>query len=252
MIRIENVDWSIGEKALLKAINLTLPDSGITALIGPNGAGKSTLLSIMARLNPLQGGEIFIDEKPLKAYSARAMAKKLTILTQLNHIQARLTVNDLLLFGRYPIHQGRPNDNDRREVDAMLERFSLQAEKYRYLTTLSGGQLQRALIAMTLCQQTPYVLLDEPLNNLDMYHARELMRTLTSYVRQKGISVTMVVHDINMAAAWADRIVAIKDGRIVTEGTPQSVVTPANLKAIFNMDVDILMHKGKPLVVSSL
>ncbi len=252
MIEISHLHYRIGQSPILKDISLTLPEKGMTALIGPNGAGKSTLLSFISRLEPIQEGDIRIDGRSLATIDSREMAKTLAILTQYQDIQTRLTVHELLGFGRYPYHQGKPTEADEIVIDEMLERMELTALKGRYLNTLSGGQRQRALIAMTLCQSTKYLLLDEPLNNLDMYYARELMRTLKVYVEEKKIGVTMVVHDINMAAAWADHIVALKNGSVIREGSPGEVVTVNNMKDIFNMDVDVLDHRGKPLVVNCL
>ena len=252
MLDIKNLRYEIDGWEILRDINITLPDEGMTALIGPNGAGKSTLLSLVTRIEPMSGGEVTVDGRALHDIPPPEMAKKVAILTQHQDIQTRLTVRDLLSFGRYPYHQGRPKAEDDAVIDEMLDRMDLRKLADRYLSTLSGGQRQRALIAMTLCQSTKYIFLDEPLNNLDMYYARELMRTLDVYAREKHCSILMVIHDINMSAAWADRLIAIKGGRVVREGTPNEVVTVENMQTIFDMDVEVLTHKGKPLVVNCL
>ena len=249
MIKVENVSHKIGQSTILNNINLTIQNGGITALIGANGAGKSTLLSLIARLQSLQSGKITLDTLNLSETPSRQIAQHLAILTQDNVIHSRITVQDLLFFGRYPHHQGRPMEEDQRIIQEALKRFDLDLLAYRFLSELSGGQRQRALIAMTFCQQTDHVLLDEPLNNLDMFHARELMRLLRQLTDELALTTVMVVHDINMAAAYADTIVAMKNGEIAMIGTPTEIITKENLKFVFNLDADVLDYEGKRLVV---
>ncbi|AIL32172.1 iron ABC transporter ATP-binding protein [Basilea psittacipulmonis] len=252
MITTHQVNFDIAQERILKDINLDIPEKGIVAIIGPNGAGKSTLFSLIARLQGLEVGDILIDGTSIKVQKSAQIAKQLAILTQQNDLNHRITVQDLLMFGRYPHHQGRPTTQDTHVVNEMLATFELTALKDRLLSTLSGGQKQRALIAMVFCQDTHYVLLDEPLNNLDMYHARELMRTLKKLSDEKGLNTIMVVHDINIAAAWADHIIAMKDGSIAIQGNPKDVITKENLKHIFSMDTEILLYQDKPLVITHL
>lgn len=249
MIEVRNLSYHIGQTPILDNINLSIPDGGITALIGANGAGKSTLLSLIARLNPLQSGQIFLDHCNISTTPSRDIAKNLAILTQDNVIHSRITVKDLLMFGRYPHHQGKITPLDHKIIGEALQRFDLVGFSHRFLSELSGGQRQRALIAMTFCQQTSHVLLDEPLNNLDMYHARELMRLLRKLTDELALTTVMVVHDINMAAAYADTIVAMKNGRIKMIGSPKEIITEENLKTIFDLDAEVLEHQGKPLVI---
>lgn len=249
MIKINNIQHNIGNATILKNINLTIPNGGITALIGANGAGKSTLLSLIARLQPIQQGQILLDQMDIATTPSRTIAQHLAILTQDNAIHSRITVQDLLMFGRYPHHQGKIQPQDREMVAHALDRFDLTALADRYLSELSGGQRQRALIAMTFCQKTSHVLLDEPLNNLDMFHARELMRLLRKLTDELQLTTVMVVHDINMATAYADTIVAMKDGEIIMTGNPNDLITPETLKTVFNLDAEVLDYQGKKLVV---
>ncbi|WGE90013.1 ABC transporter ATP-binding protein [Actinobacillus arthritidis] len=249
MIEIQNVSHKIGSATILNNINLHIPNGGITALVGANGAGKSTLLSLIARLQTIQSGQILVNNHNVTHTDSRIIAQNLAILTQDNVIHSRITVNDLLMFGRYPHHQGKIRAEDRNIVEEALQRFELEDLKHRFLNELSGGQRQRALIAMTFCQQTKYVLLDEPLNNLDMFHARELMRLLRKLTDELQLTTVMVVHDINMAASYADTIIAMKNGSIVMSGTPTDIITQENLKSIFNLDAEVLTLHGKPLVI---
>ncbi|HFC8466107.1 TPA: ABC transporter ATP-binding protein [Neisseria subflava] len=249
MITIRNVSFHIDTRPILDNISLDIPEGGITALIGPNGAGKSTLLSFMARLQPLVHGDISYAGKDIKTTPTAELARTLSILTQENSIMSRITVRDLLMFGRYPYHQGRPSAECRRIVNGAIEEFHLQDLSDRYLTELSGGQRQRAMIAMVFCQSTDYVLLDEPLNNLDMYHARSLMQILQKLTREHKRTTVTVLHDINQAAAYADHVVAMKNGQVAMQGKPNDIFTAANIKTLFDMDVDVLDYEGKKLVI---
>lgn len=246
MITIRNVSYRIGTRPILDNVSLDIPEGGITALIGPNGAGKSTLLSFMARLQPLAHGNISYAGKDTPTAE---LARTLSILTQENSIMSRITVRDLLMFGRYPYHQGRPTAECRRIVNGAIEEFHLQDFADRYLTELSGGQRQRAMIAMVFCQRTDYVLLDEPLNNLDMYHARSLMQILRRLTDEHKRTTVVVLHDINQAAAYADHVVAMKNGQVAMQGKPDDIFTAANIKTLFDMDVSVLDHQSKKLIV---
>lgn len=250
MISIKNITHRIGSQTILDNVSLDIPQGGITALIGPNGAGKSTLLSFMARLQELpQGAHISYKGQNLAHTPTAEMAKTLSILTQENSIHSRISVRDLLMFGRYPYHQGRPTPTDTEIVENALVQFKLEALACRYLTELSGGQRQRAMIAMVFCQSTEYVLLDEPLNNLDMYYARALMQLLRELTHEHQRTTVVVLHDINQAAAYADHVVAMQNGQVRFAGSPETVFTAENIRILFDMDVEVLQHKGKPLIV---
>ena len=249
MIQIQNISHQINGHPILNNITLDIPKNGITALIGANGAGKSTLLSLMARLQPTQSGSIAYNGRDLAATPTAEAAKILSILTQENSIHSRISVRDLLMFGRYPYHQGRPTDEDKAIVEQAVVQFQLEPIAHRYLTELSGGQRQRALIAMVFCQSTEYVLLDEPLNNLDMYYARQLMQLLRELTHRHNRTTVVVLHDINMAAAYADHVVAMQRGEVKLAGSPDEVFTAENIKTLFDMDVDVLDYKGKKLIV---
>lgn len=252
MIEIKNISYHIGKQTILDDVSLNIPQNGITALIGANGAGKSTLLSLMARLRPLETGSIAYSGRDLANTPTAEVAKILSILTQENSIHSRISVRDLLLFGRYPYHQGRPTTEDKQIVEQAISQFQLHDLANRYLTELSGGQRQRALIAMVFCQSTEYVLLDEPLNNLDMYYARNLMQLLRELTHQHQRTTVVVLHDINQAAAYADYVVAMQKGKVKFAGSPEDVFTVENIKILFDMDVDVLDYKGKKLIVHHL
>ena len=256
MIKITGISHHIGKQQILHDINLALPPSQVIALIGPNGAGKSTLFSVMARLQPLQSGQVSFavnnEERDIVRCDARTLSKTVAMLGQDNHVQGRLRVHELLMFGRYPYHQGQPTANDQQKVQEIIERFELQPLAERFLSTLSGGQRQRVLIAMIVCQDTPYLLLDEPLNNLDMYHAGRLMRELRELSHTQQKTVVIVLHDINQAAQFADTVVTMKDGRVLATGAPVEVLTQETMKDLYNVDVTVLNHQGRPVIVDTV
>ena len=256
MIKINNVSHHIGKQQILHDITLSLPPSQIIALIGPNGAGKSTLFSVMARLQPLQSGQVsFVvgnEKHDIANCPARTLSKTVAMLGQDNQVQGRLRVHELLMFGRYPYHQGQPTTDDQQKVQEIIERFELEPLAERFLSTLSGGQRQRVLIAMIVCQDTPYLLLDEPLNNLDMYHAGRLMRELRELSHTEQKTVVIVLHDINQAAQFADTVVTMKEGRVLATGAPVDVLTHETMKELYKVDVTVLNHQGRPVIVDTV
>ncbi|MDV2860090.1 ATP-binding cassette domain-containing protein [Psychrobacter sp. CAM01] len=252
MIKLDNISHHIGKQQILHDISLSLPSAQVIALIGPNGAGKSTLFSVMARLQPLQSGKVMFGEHDIVSCPARTLAKTVAMLGQDNQVQGRLRVHELLMFGRYPYHQGQPSAQDEQKVQEMIERFELEPLAERFLSTLSGGQRQRVLIAMIVCQDTPYLLLDEPLNNLDMYHAGRLMRELRELSCSQQKTVVIVLHDINQAAQFADTVVMMKTGQVMAVGQPVDVITKTAMKDLYNVDVTVLNHQGRPVIVDTL
>lgn len=249
MIDIKNLSYRLGEQTILNDISLQLQAGQVVALIGPNGAGKSTLFSLMARITPLQTGAVVFGEHDIARTDNRTLAQTLAMLTQENHVQGRLRVRELLMFGRYPYHQGRPTAADEEKVAWVLEKFELTALSERFLSDLSGGQRQRVLIAMVVCQDTPYVLLDEPLNNLDMYHAGKLMRQLRQLCHTHKKTVVIVLHDVNQAAQFADTVVMMKSGEIISTGTPTDVLTKDTIKTLYGVEATVLYHQGRPVIV---
>lgn len=251
MIAVHGVAHRIGKAPILHDLSLTIPQGRLTALIGPNGAGKSTLLSLIGRVLPLQRGRILVDGADVARTPSLALARRLAILSQSNPLGSRLRVRELVAFGRWPHHQGRPGPADAAAVDAALGAMDLHPLADRFLEALSGGQRQRAFIAMTLAQGADWLLLDEPLAALDMAHARGVMARLAA-LRDGGHSVVVVLHDINHAAAWADHIIALKDGRLAGEGSPAQVCTAPVLGALYDMDLRVTEVDGKPLILHHL
>ncbi|NKX73633.1 ATP-binding cassette domain-containing protein [Rhodobacteraceae bacterium R_SAG3] len=249
MIEVQNLSHDIHGAPILRDISVTVPKGGVVALVGPNGAGKSTLLSLMARLIPRQQGRITVDELVVGESDDKDLARRLAILPQTVHAASRLTVRDLVGFGRYPYHRGRPTSDDRAMVEDGMRLFDLLPLAERSLDTLSGGQRQRAFVAMTYVQDTDYLLLDEPLNNLDLAASRALMARLRDLADNKDRTVIIVLHDINFATAYADRVLVMKEGRLCADGAPQDVITEALIQSVFETDAPLRTVEGRPVVM---
>lgn len=245
MIEVRNVSKVYGARRVVEDVSFTLPPGGVVSLIGPNGAGKSTLLSVMGRLLPADGGQVLLDGRDVAATDSAALARRLSILRQENHFVSRLTVRDLVAFGRYPYSGGRLTAEDRDRVAEALAFLDLTALADRYLDQLSGGQRQRAAVAMVLCQNTDYILLDEPLNTLDMRHAVAMMRLIRRAADDLGRTVVVVIHDINFASAYSDRILVMKDGRLQHDGPPAEIMRPDLLEAVFEIPVQVRQIEGQ-------
>lgn len=237
MIVASHVSKSYGETLVVQDVSLKLPASGVTSIVGPNGAGKSTLFSMISRLLPMNQGSITVDGLDIQTTAGDELARRMSILRQDNHILARLTVRDLVTFGRYPHSKGRPTSIDQEHVERALDHLDLQGFSERFLDELSGGQRQRAFVAMVLCQDTPYVLLDEPLNSLDLKHSVSMMQLLRRAADELHKSIILVIHDINFASCYSDHIIAMKEGRIAFQGSPEEFMQPAVLQDIYDIEI---------------
>ncbi|WP_300000260.1 ABC transporter ATP-binding protein [uncultured Cedecea sp.] len=249
MIEVKNVSKRYEDQLVLQNINETLPSSGITSIIGPNGAGKSTLLSVMSRLLTPDRGQVMVDSLNVNDSNSEQLAKVLSVLRQENHFTSRLSVYDLVSFGRYPYTKGRLTAEDKHYINQALSFLDLLPLANRYLDELSGGQRQRAFVAMVLCQDTKYVLLDEPLNNLDMKHSVAMMKQLRRAADELGKSIVLVIHDINFASTYSDHIIAMKNGEVVFRGVPAEVMVPSVIESIFELPVTIEYLGGQHIAV---
>lgn len=249
MIRIEHLNQFIDEKQILTDVSVDIHKGRLTSLIGPNGAGKSTLLSAMSRLRVFQEGHVEIEGTALQDYTTQALSKKLSILKQTNHTELNITVEQLVNFGRFPYSKGYLKKEDKIKVNEAIELLKLEDSRHRYLKTLSGGQRQRAYIAMTIAQDTEYILLDEPLNNLDMKHSVQIMQTLRELAAFHDKTIVVVLHDINFASVYSDDIVALKDGKVVKTAPKQEVISQTVLKQLYDMDVKIETIRGQQICI---
>lgn len=249
MIHLQGVAKNYAGRRVLGPIDLEIAPGGITALIGPNGAGKSTMLTIIGRLLSADAGAVTVGGLDVVTTKPRELAKVVSILRQENHFMARLTVRQLVTFGRFPHSAGRPTEADLRAVHAAIAFLDLAGMEDRFIDELSGGQRQRAFVAMVLAQDTDYVLLDEPLTGLDMKHAAGMMRQLRAAADALGKTIVLVVHDVNFASAYADRIIALADGQLVASGTPEEIMRPDVLEQVFGTEVEVLEHAGNLVAI---
>lgn len=245
MILLKNITKNYGDKKVVDNATLTLPKGKIVAFIGSNGAGKSTLLSIMSRTLSKNSGEVYIDDVELKKWKSEDLSKRLAILKQSNHMNIRLTVRELVSFGRYPHCKGKLTKADIEKVDQALDYLDISDLSDRFLDELSGGQRQMAYIAMTVAQDTEYIFLDEPLNNLDMMHSVRIMKIIRRLADELNKSIFVVIHDINFVSCYADHIIAMKHGKVIQDGPKEEVLTQPVLKEIYGMDINIREIDGK-------
>lgn len=239
MIEVKNITKTYGNKKVVDNVSLNIQEGKITSFIGPNGAGKSTLLSIMSRLLKRDSGEVLVDGKDILKWDNKELAKKIAILRQSNNINIRLTIKELVSFGRFPHSQGNLKEEDYRYIDEAINYMQLKEFEDRYLDELSGGQRQRAYIAMVIAQNSDYIFLDEPLNNLDMKHSVEIMKILRTLTDELGKTVVIVIHDINFASCYSDNIVALKDGKLVKNGPATDTIQKEELEKIYEIDFHI-------------
>jgi iron complex transport system ATP-binding protein len=252
-LRTEAVTIGYGGDPVVRDLSITLADGKVTTIVGPNGCGKSTLLRTMSRLLKPTSGRVLLDGEPVHDLSTRDVARRMALLPQSPIAPDGLLVRDLVGRGRHP-HQrwfSQWSPEDERIVDLALEMTDTAGLRDRPLDQLSGGQRQRAWIAMTLAQDTDLLLLDEPTTYLDLAHQVEVLDLVTRLNRERGRTVVMVLHDLNLAARYSDTIAVMKDGVLVTQGDPTAVFTPAMLAETFGLDADVLTdpRTGLPIIV---
>ena len=250
-MKLENIDKSIQKQDILQDISLEVSPQKLTAFIGPNGAGKSTLLSIMSRLTKKDQGILSIKGREIESWNSQELAKELTILKQKINYQAKLTVEELVSFGRFPYSRGRLKAEDWEKIRETLDYLELTNLKDRYIDSLSGGQLQRVFIAMVLAQDTDFISLDEPLNNLDIKQSVSMMQILKRLVEELGKTIIIVLHDINMASQYADEIVAFKDGQVFCKGTTAQIMQADLLSQLYEIPIKLADINGKKICIYS-
>lgn len=248
-MNIRNVSKTYGGSVVVDDVSLEIPQGSLVSFIGPNGAGKSTVMGIIARLTEPDRGQVLIDGWDVRDWDSRDLSRRLAILTQSNNIQMKLTVRELVEFGRFPYSGSRLTREDARIVDEAIAYLELEEYQDRFIDELSGGQRQRAYIAMAIAQDTEYVLLDEPTNNLDIYHASRLMKTVRRLCDELGKTVILVLHEINYAAFYSDYICAFKEGRLVAFGNVEEVMSEKMLTRLYGVDFEMMQVEGRPLVV---
>ncbi len=253
MLTIDDLTVSYHHRRILHGVSLRVETGEIVTLIGPNGAGKSTLIRAASGVIPIDGGTVRIDGQDLGQLSTAERARELAVVPQARNLPPAFTVYESVLLGRTPYLGwfGRAGPEDRARVQYALERTDLLPFSEERVGELSGGEQQRVLLARALAQEAPVLLLDEPITHLDLQHRERLIRLIRDLASQKELAVLMVLHDLNLAAMYADRIALLVEGRIEAAGTPAEVLTEANLTRVYDIPVRVIPHPdyGSPLVL---
>ena len=242
-IEVRDLTLAYGSETVLDALSLPIPVGQITVLAGPNGCGKSTLLRAIRRLHAPRSGQVLLDEADMAHLPGKELGRRIGLLAQSPTAPQDMTVEELVRLGRYP-HQAilQPwSPRDDAAVAGAMAGTGVTALRHRRIGSLSGGQLQRAWIAMVLAQETDTICLDEPVNHLDMAHQLDCLELVARLNRQEGRTIVIVLHDLNLAARYADQLVFVHGGRVHSRGTPEELMTSARIAEVFNVDATILL-----------
>ncbi|QUM82050.1 ATP-binding cassette domain-containing protein [Moritella sp. 5] len=244
MYQLIDASFEIGGKPILHSTNLVFTKGKVTTLLGHNGCGKSTLIKLLSRQNSPTQGRVLFDDQAVHHLSHQDFALNVAYLPQHPPITDGVTVRELVCFGRYPWKGafGRYSKQDHQLVDDAIEKVGLSTFSDRFVATLSGGERQRAWVAMLLAQQSQCILLDEPTSALDVAHQYELLALIRNLNETLGLTVIMVLHDINMAAKFSDQLIALHSGKVIAQGTPSELMTPAILQKIYGMELALFAH----------
>lgn len=244
ILEIENLATGYDEKRISEDLSYCFAKGSITSIIGPNGCGKTTLLKTIARILPMYSGKIYLQAKEINQYSTKEIAQRLSILSQSADSQIDLSVFDLVSFGRYPYQTGWRSltKKDEEKIQWALELTGLIELARESVVNLSGGQRQRVWIAMALVQDTELLLLDEPTTYLDPAHQLEILNVLKEINQTQGKTIVMTIHDINLASRFSDRLIAMKEGRIIKTGEASEVITKDVLAELFDIEAQIVFE----------
>ncbi|WP_008554657.1 ATP-binding cassette domain-containing protein [Bradyrhizobium sp. CCGE-LA001] len=242
LFELDQVGFAVAGRALLEPLTLSLPARRVVGLIGHNGSGKSTLLKLLARQQPSSSGTIRFEGRALRAWSDRDYARKVAYLPQQTPPAAGILVKELVALGRYPWHGalGRFGDIDREKVEGAMALTHIEPFADRLVDTLSGGERQRVWIAMLVAQDAECLLLDEPTSALDIAHQIEVLSLVKRLARERNLGVVVVLHDVNMAARFCDEIIALHSGKMIARGTPDKIMTPAELETIYGIPMGVM------------
>ncbi|MCW6109210.1 ABC transporter ATP-binding protein [Clostridium sporogenes] len=253
-ITTTNLAIAYEDKLIVDGLNMNIPKGKITTIIGPNGCGKSTVLKTVGRILKPKEGLVYLNGDDIRNFSTKKVAQKMAILPQSPQAQGGLTVGELVSYGRFPHKKGfgKLSPEDKKVIEWALDITKLTELEVTMVDNLSGGQRQRVWIAMALAQQTDLILLDEPTTYLDMAYQLEVLELLYNLNREESCTIVMVLHDLNLAARFADYMIAIRSGSIISHGTPEEIMTKKVLKDTFNIDAEIVWGSktGRPTCIS--
>lgn len=244
MLRINDLSITIEHKKIVKGLNIDIQQGEIVSIIGPNGSGKSTALKAISRMIPSGDKTIFIDGKDLAYLKSKEISKQMSVLFQSNDAPADLTVKELIEYGRTPHKKWfeQLKEEDHEIVEWAIQKTNLEKYRDRLVVSLSGGEAQRAWIAMSLAQRPKILLLDEPTTYLDIAHQLQLLELIVSVNRELGMTIVMVLHDLNQASIYSDKVCVIQEGHMIKYGTSEEVMTKALIRDVYNVDCDIDRH----------
>ncbi len=253
MLRIEDLSVAYGPRVVLSGVSLEVNSGEVLALIGPNGAGKSTLLRAVSGVVPAQSGSVRTNGDDLLSLSTMQRARVLAVVPQIASMPPAFTVWETVLLGRTPYLNflGQVSEKDEEIARLALSRVDALDLSERRVGELSGGEQQRVLLARAMAQSTPILLLDEPTSNLDLHYQVNFMETVSSLAHQDNLAILVALHDLNLAARYSDRIALMVDGKIKAAGTPQQVLTPELISAVYHLPVQVITHPfaNAPLVL---
>lgn len=248
-LKVKNVNFNYASVPILKDVCIELDRSEMLGVVGPNGAGKSTLLRCIDRILSPQEGCILLDGRDIKDMHLMELAKKMAYIPQSATQVFPATVFDTVLMGRRPHVGWRSSEEDLEKVLDTLQMMHIEDLAMRDINEVSGGQQQKIFIACALAQEPDVLLLDEPTSNLDIKHQLEVLDIIKYIVVERGISAIMAIHDLNLAARYADRILMMNGGHIYAAGVPSSVLTPENINHAYGVEVEVINHKGRLYVL---
>lgn len=243
------MSFSYKDKSVLESVSLNFNEGEVVSIIGPNGVGKSTFLHCLNRLLTPSSGKVLIDGKDASEYSLRELARIMGYVPYSSSSNFPLSVIDLVIMGRHPYSRIGSSKDDLKAAHSILEKLEMEDLAFRPFSELSAGQRQKVMIARGLVQEPKVILLDEPTANLDIKHQMEVAGLLRDLSHKNGISVVMVSHELNIAAKYSDRMVLLSGGKVYISGTPWEVLTPDNIRAIYEVDADVEDHGGRPYVM---
>lgn len=249
MIQVENLSFSYGNKEILNNLSLTIKKGEITTILGKNGCGKSTLLNLLSKHLTYKKGSIQMDGKEIKDISFRQFSKIAALVSQHNTAPDSITVKELVEYGRIPHQHTKEAKNDSLYVNQALEECNLMELAHTPVSALSGGQMQRVWIAMAMAQNTEVLFLDEPTTYLDLKHQVELLRLIKRWKETRGLTVVMILHDINQALHFSNQIIALKGGSLYFAGKPEKFLEQKHIREVYGMDLTILEQESKRFVI---
>ena len=237
-IRLQNLYFSHGNTPIIKKVSSRFSPGKFYGILGPNGSGKTTLLDLISGFFLPDRGQVLLDKTNISALSKRQIAKILSLVSQNYYINFPFSVKEVVMMGRHPYINrfSHPSKIDRDQVDRVMEETGISHLKHRRVTQLSGGEKQRCIFARALCQGTPVLLLDEAFSNMDINHTLHFLGLIKKMIQKTKGTIICVLHDLNLAAAWADEILFLKEGEIVAKGKTNEVMSQENIKLVFNVN----------------